>query len=264
MAKVSRPRTLSNPFAHDNEQWFIAMIYGATGTGKTGLDATAPRPLILDLEKQADSTVKAVGNTFARTVTADDMDELEQIIEWLEQDDHGFQTLVVDTLWEVQRLLMERGRTKYPQRRAFERVMTQQDWGLISEDFRDLLMRLRNLPMHKVYTAHTKDRSSEEEVVQPLLQGKQMVSLAQRYAHLQGYMFLEEDGETGETNRYLLTKGTATIAAKNRGEWLPPTIKNPDLTKIFRRMRGPKSRKSAVSSGAEDTSGVEVDEGAEE
>lgn len=241
------PFRITNPFSGELPTHFSVLVYGHTGVGKTGLGATAPKPIILDGEvDSAEVTVRAVGNPDARVVSITDMETLREVYNWLAHEDHGFETVVVDTLWEVQRMMMEEGRSRYPQKRAFDRVMTQQDWGLISEDFRIFLNRLRALPMHKVFTAHAQGISHETDVVKPLIQGKQMLSYAQRYMDLVGYMYLDED-EDGTSSRYLMTKGTHSVAAKNRGERLPPVIRSPNLTKIFRRMAAIPGRSDATA-----------------
>lgn len=111
-----------------------------------------------------------------------------------------------------------------------------QDWGLLTEDWSRLINRFFDLPMHTVLIAHASGRSDENDVVSPLLQGKQIVSFSTRIPDLIGYMYTEVKDH--EVTRKLLTSSTGTILAKNRGEKLPMTMDNPHLDDVFTKMIG--------------------------
>jgi len=229
---------LIDPFDDDTEFLPNALIYGHSGTGKTGLAATAPSPLFIDLENGAPVTVKAVGNKDARVVQCEDIADVREVFKFLKAGDHGFKTVVIDPLWELQRMMMEEVQIKYPAKRAFNRVSTMQDWQLVTEDFRKMFEAFRSLPMHTVMIAHAQSRQHEEDVVEPLLQGKSMLSFAIRSMDLLGYMRIGFDDKEETSVRELITEGTEEIAAKNRGGNLPALIRNPNLTDIFNQMIG--------------------------
>lgn len=225
-----------DPFGDDLHHPPNAFIYGPSGTGKTGLAATAPDPLIIDLENGAPVTVRAVGNKGARVIQASSMGEVRKVYKYLQAGDHPFKTVVIDPLWELQRLMMEEVMAKYPTKRAFNRVSTMQDWQLVTEDFRKMLEAFRALPLHTVLIAHAQNRQHEEDVVEPLLQGKSMLSFAIRSMDLLGYMRIGETKKGEDPVRELVVEGTETISAKNRGGALPSVIPNPNLTDIFAKM----------------------------
>lgn len=236
MADATKLPGFVDPFAEKAEHYPNAFVYGHSGVGKTGLAATAPAPLIIDLEKGAPVTVRAVGNTEARVVDVSSMKEIREVYGFLKSGEHDFRSVVIDPLWELQRLMMEEVMDKYPAKRAFNRVATMQDWQLVTEDFRKMFDAFRSLPMHTIMIAHAQNRQNEEDVVEPLLQGKSMLSYAIRSMDLLGYMRTEYREKEDKTVRALVVEATETIAAKNRGGVLPPVVYNPNLTDIFGKM----------------------------
>ena len=231
MAKLPE---IIDPFQDPEAVPTNAMFYGASGSGKTGLAATGPNVLIMDFEHGAPTTVRAVGNRSTKVVQIRDMKEVRQYYAYLLNEEHPYDTVVLDPLGDLQDLLKEEVIKKYPAKRAFNRVPSQQDWGLMTEDFRKLLNAFRALPLHTVFIAHADTRHDDEDMVKPLLQGKHMLSYAMRTMDLLGYTYVEAEDE--EPVRMLLTQSTATITAKNRGNKLPTVIERPNLTEIFRIM----------------------------
>lgn len=245
MAKNQTPFSVENPFSEEGEQYRPhALIYGHSGVGKSGFALTAPRPLFLDFENGATVTARAVGNRDARIVRVESMRTVRQVYKFLKEEDHEFLTVVLDPIADLQRLLMEDALERYPQKRAFGRIATMQDWNLVTDDFRKLIDAFRALPVHTILVAHAQPRDHEEDVVTPMISGKQMLSYAQRSVDLLGYMRTEV--VDGEPERQLVTRDHPNIAAKNRGNFLPAVVPNPNAVDVFRTMMGlPESEPSA-------------------
>lgn len=234
--KGKAPVQLMNPHEEDLGYLPDALIYGHSGTGKTGLSSTAPAPLILDFEDGAPITVRAVGNPDARVIRVDSMSTVREVYAWLRSGEHEFQTVVIDPLGELQTLVMLDTMERHPAKRSFNRVPSMQDWGLATEDFGKLFYAFRLLPMHVIFVAHAQSRQHDEDVVAPMLQGKRMAQYAMRQVDLLAYLRTELNDDD-ETVRVLQTSSSENITAKNRGGVLEPYITDPNMTDIFNTMK---------------------------
>lgn len=212
-----------------------AVIYGQPGSGKTFLGGTAPKPIIIDLEEGAPASVKATGNPDARVVKARNLNEVRRVYQYLAKGEHPFETVIIDPVGELQRMVMADVIARFPgARRQYDDQPTMQDWGKALNDAVKLITAFRGLPMRTVVVAHADVPDHEEDMVKPLVSGKNFKPFLQGAMDLLGYLYVEMDGD--QPVRKLQTVSTATVIAKNRGGKLPPVIANPNLAEIFRIM----------------------------
>lgn len=238
MSEEKKPRVpeLLNPFDSEDSPYIHALLFGESATGKTGLASTAPRPLILDFEQGARITVRKVGNKDARIKLIEDLRDLKKTYRWLASMEHDHETVVLDPMGDLQKWLLEDALDRYPQKRAFGRVNTMQDWNLVTDDYKALLQLFMDLPMHLVLVAHAAERKHDDDPILPLLQGQQMRAYTVRRMDLVGYTFQELVEK--KPVRKMQVEASATINAKNRGSYLPSVVTSPNLTHIFRVMQG--------------------------
>lgn len=208
-----------------------AVIYGQPGSGKTGLASTAPKPLIIDLENGAPATVKAVGNEHARIIQARDMDTIRKVYKFLASGDHDFETVIIDPAGELQSIIMEETLRKFTARRQYDNLPTMQDWQKSLSEAQKIITAFRSLPLRTIVVAHADVPDHEEDVVKPLVSGKNFKPFLMGAMDLLGYLYVEQDGD--DTVRKLQTQATANVVAKNRGNKLPPVVVNPNMTEIF-------------------------------
>lgn len=236
--------SISDPSEQDSVEPTNAVIYGFPGTGKTGLAATAPSPLIIDFERGAAATARAINKLYDNTakvvVIEDIVLDLDKIYRMLKSGRSGFQTVVLDPVGEMQRMLMTDIIERYPTRRVYGDQPGVADWGKAGSEAVKIITKFRALPMHTVVVAHAKqpkDEGDEESPIMPLVQGKQFGPYLMGAMDLLAYTYLEPGKAKGDPIRRLLqTKSNGRIVAKNRGERLPSLIEDPNLTDIFAEM----------------------------
>lgn len=170
-------------------------LYGHSGTGKTHCASTAPRPLILLTEKNGEATLQ-FSNPAAGVAYARNMDEVREVTQYVQSGQaakDGYQSLVVDGLTDLQRLIVldvTGGKTE---------EMTLKHWGAITTRMRSFVMWLRDIPdLHSVATALAeveKDEVTGKRYVCPKFMGKVMPDEVPGYFSVVGYCFKREAGQ---------------------------------------------------------------------
>lgn len=221
-------KDMSNPWAH----WFF---YGATGSGKTTLCATFPRPVFLvPFNEQSITTLR--GRSIPYYVVTD-KDEtkfdpktgrgsmnhiLDHLIRGYDRDPNAFpfDTIVIESISHYADLVQEqltRGGQK----------MDQQKWGFFLAHFRNIQARLRNIEVHVVFTAL--DRVEKDDGGQyyggPLIPGQTGFKLPSA-CDVIGYC--EEVG--GEYKVHFRKR--RHFRARSRLAGVPPVVKNFNFQEI--------------------------------
>lgn len=228
------------------DHWGMNMIlFGVAGVGKTTLAASAQDSpygkdvLFIDVEGGTRSIADRSDITVAQPSSIGDVKE---IYDWLVSDKtHTFQTIVIDTLSELQRLgLAEIMRTaKDPEWPGI------QDWGRSTEQVTRLVRAFRLLSQEKgwnvIFTTHANEQKDEVTgavLIRPNLTPSATVQ-ACGVVDVVGYLTMNSEGV-----RTLLLKPTRTVTAKYRqplqGPRLPDMIENPSLVEILAHLRGEK------------------------
>jgi len=226
------------------------IIYGDPGSGKTVLAGSSDqvpdmRPVIfIDIE----------GGTFSirerfpevEVVRVETWNDMQKIYDALLMEDHEYNTVVLDSLTEIQKFsmynIMEFTVKKDPDRDPD--VPSMREWGKNIEQIRKLVRAFRDLPMHTVFTALAKtdkDNKTGSVKTMPSLSGK-LAAEVSAFVDIVGYQYTKvmED----ELRRFLLTTATDRYVAKDRSDHLSPTLENPTMKDIF---------ESALSKGDEST-----------
>jgi hypothetical protein len=159
--------------------------------------------------------------------------------------DHGFETVVLDSLTEIQKFNMYWVMQEASQKRANVdvEVPAQRDWGVSLEQIRRMVRGFRDLEMNTIFTAlmrEDKDQRSGVTYIKPSLPGK-LASEVAAFLDIVMYYYakrIDKDGAV-ETRRLLLTQKTDTIVAKDRSGRLPQVIEAPTLTTIHQLMTKP-------------------------
>lgn len=207
-----------------------AVVHGESGAGKSYFGGTTPVPrLILDAEGGSryikahkrkvkwDPTKEAPpewdGSWDACVVPVLDWPTLNAAYAWLAEGTHPFRTVIVDSLTEAQkRLVDEVAGTDQP---------TLQDWGTIGRHFEDMVRRLRDLTFHTtnpveavllLCLSHLRDGETR-----PFLKGQIELSLP-AFVDVVGYLYAE--AVDGKVVRRMLIEPANNIIAKSRPEEL--------------------------------------------
>ncbi len=215
-----------------------ALIYGDSGSGKTTLAVTAPKPLVLLTERQAIPSINA-SNPDAVIIECASADDLRKVISAIRDGDKQlaqFETLVIDSLTESQRLIkddiLKKGRRDQ---------MQMQDWGKLADGTRGLIRSLRDLPINVVCTAlmeHETEESTGKRFVNPIFEGRKTnKEIAQWFSFIGCLYRKDTKAEDGKriAQRHLMLDGSDTVLCKT----IPPLdglITDPNLTTLFNKV----------------------------
>lgn len=154
-------------------QYMKVLICGEPGAGKTLISSTFPNPVIASAEgglmSLADRHVP-----YVEVTKTDQLDQLKNVFTQppaVREQMLGVpaETLVIDTLDEIQKLLIKE-RNEAQRQDAFK----VQDWGWLGDQMRLIVRTLRNLDAHVVFTCHLKRVENQESGAvnyEPLIQG---------------------------------------------------------------------------------------------
>lgn len=194
------------------------LLYGPSGAGKTRFAATFHKPLFLDLENGLRSTiqVKPVLRYPAnpkRQITS--FTQVLKFIELVKADTNPqYETIVVDSLTELQLLIHKHVVSQYDANRQYEDQMTMADYGKANRDFIDIIREFLRLPYNIVFTAIETPREYEEQQVYPKFIGKQTGPDLLRIMEMIGYCHVVKKGDSFK--HYCSFQMSPTYVAKDR------------------------------------------------
>lgn len=226
-----------------------ALVYGESGAGKSFLAATAPKPLILLTEMNGQASIMH-SNPDADIIhiTTDIM--LAEVLKDIDDnpDDYAaYDTIVIDSITEMQRLIKDRltnnGRGQ----------MSLPLWGKLADNMRALIRRIRGLKKNVVCIALLESQMEEESGQRhhrPAFEGKKTSGEIAQYFNWVGFLYTTietvEDAAGGKkassTVRNLMVEGPARVLCKPTYP-LTGVIRNPNINTIFQKILNPKSSK---------------------
>ena len=228
------------------------LIYGESGVGKTTFAGSADavpdlRPILfVDIE----------GGTFSLQNLGYDVDvvrvsswnEMQELYNALHEGNHKYQTVVLDSLTEIQKFNMYQVMADLVANKpeADPDIPGMREWGKNIEQIRRFVRAFRDLPMHTIFTALQKEEKDDRTGVRwtkPSLSGK-LASEVAAFLDIVVYYYQKEvhDDEGNLVNkRFLLTQKTAQQVAKDRSGRLPIVIEDPNMKAIFELMYPPKA-----------------------
>lgn len=207
-----------------------AVIHGESGAGKSYFAGTTPAPrLILDAEggsrfikankrkktwNPLDGAPPEYDGTWdAVVVPIRDWQTMDAAYQWLNNGEHPFRSVVIDSLTELQkRLVDEVAGTDQP---------TLQQWGIIGRNFEDMIRRLRDLTFHEknpieavimLCLSHLRDGETR-----PFLKGQIELTLP-AFVDVVGYLFADAGGDGSIDHRMLLVPANNIIAKDRTAE----------------------------------------------
>jgi len=211
-----------------------AVVYGASGIGKTVLCATAPSPIILSAEGGLLSLaepeiLKQYGEI--PVIEINNVDEVNEAFEWLEKSKEAkkYQTICVDSLSELaEKLLVERMEANKDGRAAYGEMA-----NLMTLSIRGF----RDLPFHTVFTAKEKKVTEEATGVttfQPSVPGQVLLNNLPYF--FDEVFRMDYIKVKGNQFRALYTEGTRRFVAKDRSGKLAVPVEQPNLTTVFNKI----------------------------
>lgn len=213
------------------------MVYGPPGTGKTTLAATAPKPLLVDIERGTMSLLNDKTLLGVDVLEFKSVKQLELLIQKLAEGAFGnkYETLIIDSFSELQKRdlddTLQAASRIDASRNKF--LPTGPDYNMNTEHMRQIASGLRDLPMNVVVTSHVKeekDDSTGRLLVRPNLTPKLSGTMTGIF-DIVGYLTITGSGDSAV--RSLQVHPTDKITAKTRVGGLPPVIENPTFNSIF-------------------------------
>lgn len=184
--------------AGDMDRHFKVLIHGDTGAGKTRIGCTAPKPVILLTEPNGLMTIQEA-NPDAIVVQCETLDDARAVIlaaaDGTLAKETGCETIVFDSLTELQRMIQDEIMSKKEGRPGFTPRMDIKDWGTLADTMRKMVRQIRNLPFNVVaiaLTNHEVDESTGVRYSLPAFQGKKTPNEIAQYFSAVGYAFREQ------------------------------------------------------------------------
>jgi hypothetical protein len=197
-----------------------ALFYGPTGSGKTWLAATFPKPLFLDLERgmrttlQLGPVLRYPKNPSDKITTLDQVRDFHKLVR--RQKNTPFETIVIDSLAELYVLVVREVLGVYDANRQYDDQMTMADYGKANRLILDIIRSFLNLPYHIVMTAVQTDPEYEGALVYPRFTGKQIWPELQRVVDQIGYCHVRKGAGEGGDDYVVSFKLTPQYVAKDR------------------------------------------------
>lgn len=203
------------------------LVYGPPGVGKTCFAASFPPPvLILDTHQGTNYVDQVVPPSRWKAVSVRDHRVLDAVLAKATEGSLGYQTVVVDTLFDIQRLHL----VDLAGPRVAYRV---QEWAESIEWLRRTMYAFLFVPLHVVYICPEAELTDGDSVIiRPDLGGKARGYLLQN-VDFAFYMGLRLDLQ-GQPHRVLFTQADRhRFYAKCRDGRIPAEIVDPTYEKVF-------------------------------
>lgn len=141
------------------------VLYGRSGTGKTTLAASWPKPiLLLDIGDRGTDSIADVKKVDRTDIG--EWDQFEQTYWWLrEEEGAGYQTALIDTVSMLQRLAEAKVQGIDPQDLEENTwgSMKRGQWGEVASMMKMWLNRFRDLPLNVVFIAQDRTFNFDDE-----------------------------------------------------------------------------------------------------
>lgn len=218
-------QTHGGTFKEDTAKY---LVYGESGSGKTRFASTFPRPIFADIDKGMSSVDVTVD-----VAPIERLSQMEQLLQFLESGNHDYETVVIDTLNELQRIAMGATVENFAQvRRAYNDLPSQSDYGKMLHDMMEITRGFIALPMRVVLLAQVNTRQFEEDHLMPQLIGKSTAREITRKMDIVGC--IRASSTTDENNRNVpeILFYDDLCVTKDRSFRLPQTMLKPSWARI--------------------------------
>lgn len=179
-----------------------AVIYGASGVGKTTFASTAPKPIFAS----AENGLLSIADKWVDFVEINTLKDLIDLSVYLRDKKHDYETLVIDSISEINDII------KADIEKQTKRAMQLQDWGTLARKIRNILRDFRDLDMHIIFIAQEQNIVDEDKIhkIAPSLNGKAATQIAY-FMDIVSYLYIDKTG-----NRSLTVKSNSKLLTKDR------------------------------------------------
>lgn len=153
--------TLNIEALSERKKTLNVLVYGEPGVGKTTFAATAPRPILwLEAEGGTHSIADTEGIDIVRV---DGLESYREVLRYLQANPEKYKTVVIDSITETQAAMLKEIMRKAVKEEAGRNEFMPQfaEWGQVTGVMREVARAFRDLPMHTVITALTREDKDE-------------------------------------------------------------------------------------------------------
>jgi hypothetical protein len=235
---TSTPKEPTSPFGAwddstaQDKGWKI-LVYGDSGSGKTYFAGTFPDPLFLDLEDgmrsllQLKRNIKRYPKNPAQNITSlDEVKAFYQLVRNIKPDAAPFKTIVIDSLNELQILVLENSIKTTNTQRIYDDQPTQGDYGKLARDMQTLVRLFIKLPYNIVFIAGAKEREFAEDKILPMFLGKKTGPDVRRIIEQVGYCYTRQANKEKPAEHVIAFGDNPGFIAKDRTGKLARPISN--------------------------------------
>lgn len=220
------------------------LVYGDPGVGKTVFSCSGDRTIFIDVEGGSLSIQKRIKDKKVARKRFDTFDEIEEFVRGLREKGSKADTLVIDSITELQKKLMDSIVAQHPEvKRPYGDGLTVGDWGYNTERMRRFIRMARDLDMNVIFTALAMDEKNEMTgavKTLPKMSSKLSADVC-GYVDIVGYLYVDnatdEDGESVPVRR-MLVQPVGMYYAKDRSGALGNVIDNPTFPGIYNTIFG--------------------------
>lgn len=180
-----------------------ALLYGASGSGKTSFAGTAQDALFLS----AEGGLLSIADKRVSYVDIHSFRDLEEALSYLQKNPTKFKTVIIDSISEINDIIMSEIE------RRTGRKMQIQDYGELAQKMKSILRRFRDLDMHVLFLGLEKiitDDDGKVIKIAPELSGKASTGVV-GFMDIVGYIAVDKTGE-----RSILTSSHPIYSTKDR------------------------------------------------
>jgi phage nucleotide-binding protein len=225
------------------------LLYGHSGAGKTVIAGKLPGKVLILANEQGTISAKRQGSK-AKVWTIRKWEDLAEAYEWLANNDHPFDWVVIDTITQMQykciRWIMRTVVAGNPQRDPH--IPAQGDHFKWQLAMKEMVTDFNELPVNVLWTAQemVREDTEGEELVLPLIEGKDYQISAWVCAqmdivtHLKNLTVKKKAANGAITKtfvRRLTCNESPPIFAKDRFDVLGRTVDNPDIVELLQRIK---------------------------
>lgn len=213
-----------------NPEQVKMLIYGETGMQKTRLASTFPHVIFADIDHGMSSVTEQVDKIYVHD-NDQGFDELKSLYKFLAEGGHEYETVVLDTLNEMQRVIMRFTIEEYTHiKRSYGNLPGQSDYGKMLYEFLELTRDFIALPMRVVLLAQVNSRVFDTDTLMPQLVGKNSAREILRKMDVVGYIY-RQDG-AGDKKVPVISFDSVEYVTKDRSNKLPAALINPSFARI--------------------------------
>lgn len=145
------------------------VIYGPSGTGKTTLSGTFPKPILFaDVKDRGTDSISEYSEDEIRITEIETWEDVELLVEEVKENPGLYKTVVIDTVTQLQQLAIEEVVAKKKKKKTNKAAgdwgsMTMRDWGEVSSMMKEWIIALRDLPVQTVFLAQHRVFNSSDE-----------------------------------------------------------------------------------------------------